>query len=206
MPPPARPLRDGELEELERFLARSPWAMPLVRARGFLTALATAAALADPSVWMPMVAGEDGFATEAEAHRILELLMALYQRTLADLDAGTPWVPDVDAAADAAEWCAGYLFATRRDPELIADEDGAIALVPFVIVAGEFDLTGEVDDDGATITDPSAHLRRYRAGLADHALRAYRTWLPRYHARLAADRCPCGSGRPRRVCCGPKAN
>jgi len=151
-----RPLSGAERDELGAFLESSPTAMPFPRADGFLTAAASAPTMMPPSQWHPLLLGDHTFESNREAERILGLLLRRWNEIVARLEAGRQASPSTSSNdEDLRAWCQGYLEASRLDPQWMADDRGVDELLPFGVLAGEFDLVGETASDGAVIEDDS---------------------------------------------------
>lgn len=211
-----RRLSSTELERLRGFLDRSRGAMTLTRAQGFLAAMASTPEMIMPSTWLPMVIGEPD--TPDDASGVVPLVLRLYNQTLEDLNARRPVSPDDEA--ELSLWCRGYLAGTRLDDHWRDDEAVAVMLLPFVVLAGEFDLVGEEDDRGNIIEDPTPQLERYRGLLPELQLRLHQRWNDWRREHLVPpgagptrqrkverrvgrnEPCPCGSGRKYKRCCG----
>jgi uncharacterized protein len=205
------PLAPKEIDQLGDYFATTPGAEPLDWVHGFLTAVASAPTMIAPSQWQPVVLGEPAFETMAEAQRIFGLLLRFYNQVVASLqdDSAEVGPRDMDPAL-VALWCDGYVAATRLDPVWRTDEQGVFLLVPFAVLSGQFDLTGEEDDKGAIIEDPSAHIEKYRANLPSYVRGIHDMWSDARRApqtiRRAPkigrnDPCPCGSGQKYKKCC-----
>jgi uncharacterized protein len=211
------PLAPAEIDELSDYFASTPAAKPLDWVHGLITAVASAPSMIAPSEWQPVVLGEPAFETMADAEHTLGLLLRFYNQVVASLkDEGAEVGPrDMDPAV-VALWCDGYVAGTRLDPVWRADEQGVFLLVPFAVLSGQFDLTGEEDDKGEIIEDPSAHIEKYRANLPSYVRGIHDVWsdarrelVPTRTVRRAAkigrnDPCPCGSGQKYKRCCALK--
>jgi len=210
-----RPLSDSQRGELRTFLASVPSAMTLTRADGFLTGISSAPTTLMPSDWQPRLLGDHAYGSIEEAQRIIGLIMRLYNEILTGLNQGRAVRPPASLEDDElSEWCRGYLEASRMDEVWRSDEYGAAALLPFGVLAGEFDLVGEEDADGKIIEDPGPHIRKYRRSLPTWTLELHEYWTAwrreqvQPPARPASPRtgrnanCPCGSGWKYKKCCG----
>ena len=125
---------------------------------------------------------------------------------------GGPQVGDEDEAV--AAWCGGYLRAARMDNQWRTDDRGWCLLFPLGVLAGQFDLTGEVDPEGNVIEDSTSYMQRYREMLPVLVteMNAYWTRWRREHLPIPVNTarstqvgrnepCPCGSGRKYKRCC-----
>ena len=213
------PLSERERDELRAVLESRPGAMSLVRADGFLTCIASAPTTAMPSAWFPMVLGDARLESIEQAQRNSGLLIRLFNQRLTDLNEGrgVRALSSFDSE-DLAEWCGGYLAASRLDAAWKADEIGVTQLLPFAVLCGAFSLVGEEDADGELIEDATGHLEKYRRELPEYVLTVHRYWTEwrRNEMRLRAPTtpepalpkvgrnspCPCGSGKKFKRCCG----
>ena len=126
------PLSDAEIKELDRFLLDAEGideSMDIATLDGFLTAIVCGPKMIMPSEWMrwvwDMEHGEDApeFASEAQAQRILELLM----RHMNDIAATLQLAPDQyepllmenpndgDPIPILDEWCSGFMKGVGLD-------------------------------------------------------------------------------------------
>lgn len=223
------PLSDAELDELEEFLVSDDVpedCMDIAMLDGFLTAVIIGPDTLLPSQWLPYIWGGDedasmSFSSDAQAERVLNLIMRYYNDRVFDLreDAvefepllylrqdETGEVPVLD------EWCVGFITAIGLDPEgwqplLDADaEDNAVLLTPMLLFGTE---------DGQAELRGNPQLARRQTEFADGlgacviGIRDY--WLPgrkrastvrRTSAKVGRnDPCPCGSGLKYKKCCG----
>jgi uncharacterized protein len=101
------------------------------------------------------------------------------------------------------------------DEQWQADEIACSLLLPVGVLAGEFDLTGELDADNNVIDDPTPHMQQYREMLPDIVIELDAYWAEWQHGSAACvperstkmrrnDPCPCGSGRKYKRCCAAK--
>lgn len=212
-----RPLSSSELGELRVFLESVSFAMSLPQADGFLTGIASMPTTLMPSDWQPRLLGEHTFSSIHEADRVFGLIMRLFNEILTGLNEGRTVRPSASLdEEELSKWCKGYLEASRMDTVWRNDEYGQAALLPFGVLAGEFDLVVEEGVDGQVIEDPSAHIRKYRRSLSTWVLDLHEYWIAwrrdqvQTPARPASpkagrnDRCPCGSGLKYKKCCGIK--
>lgn len=228
-PPLASPLSGAELDELEAFLvseATPGESMDLETLDGFLTAIVSGPEAIMPSEWLPWVwsvAGnpEQGpeFADEAQARRILELMMR-HMNGIASTLLNSPadfepllYEPEQgpEAVPAAARWCLGFIVAMelRRDAwrPLTGDDETADLVMPILI------LTARGDDPDFGVVVQNEEKRRElvdmlpacAAGIHAFWLARRSGWsLPRRNPDKTGrnDPCPCGSGRKYKHCCG----
>lgn len=118
-------LTDAELEELDDFLLSGDiedTSMDVATLEGFLVALVIGPAPVPPPQWLPwvwdMYDGEraPAFAGEAQAARILDLVLRLYNAVAAQFDTDPDGFDPVfwhGLQWGAAEWCEGFLTGTQ---------------------------------------------------------------------------------------------
>jgi uncharacterized protein len=210
------PLREVEVEQLQAELEAGKGGMRSVHeVRGAFAALATAPGLVSPNAWLHIVLGEPAFADMEHAQRVFDVLMRDYNFVLDEMENEHPVAPGPDVPDEiAAAWCRGYLTIAEADREWRADEDADGLLLPLAVIAGTFSLIGERDDDGKVIEDDGPHRRKARAVLDQIVRELYGYWTSRRRvdalksavAKAKApgrnERCPCGSGKKYKRCCG----
>ena len=230
-----QPLGEAEIETLSRFLderAVERDGMSFEMLDGYLTAVLSGPEAIMPSEWLPQVwsGDEDGgdesdaeagvFEDEAEASRILNLVMRHYNRIAGVLAQGgadfEPWIgefelEDGEAAAYGQEWALGYLrgVGLREEAwsELLDDVDWADDLEAL-------DLLARGPDDEETGGEVATQDQRDALidSMVGFALDAHDYWLEqrlkpatvrREQPKVGRnDLCPCGSGKKYKQCCG----
>ena len=216
------PLRDHlvDLAPLDRFLRsdRVPaTAMKLSRLDGLLTGIAIGPELVMPSEWMPLLWGGEGpiFDNVAEMQMIIGAVMSRYNEIVASLRQDPPSFAPVCGKGPNGEWLAedwagGFIDAVllrqRSWTPLIKRNDGRALLMPILLSLPEEEVAGiegfdfvrdprlltevaELIPDAIVEIDAFWRQRRLPAGT-----------LPQKTGRNA--RCPCGSGRKYKLCCG----
>ncbi len=213
-----KPLSEREARELSDLLDRSEDGMSLEAAHGYLTALVSAPTTVMPSVWQPKVFGNLPFESKAHFQRAMDLLVRFYNQIVTDLfeHEVAPRLPGLDDGL--VEWCSGYLEAAEHDPIWHDDQDADRQLLPFSVIAGEFDLVGQEDLDGTTIADATKHIAQFAKELPGYVLAIYRYWMKWRRANESPtvratstkvgrnEPCTCGSGKKYKKCCGLTAN
>jgi uncharacterized protein len=229
VPEIAKPLSAAELDELEDFLtspATPEDCMDLETLDGYFAALVSGPEAIMPGEWLPWVwsaRGDGGqapvFADEAQARRILELMMrhmngiaATLVNSPADFE---PVLYEPEGEAEglplAARWCLGYLTAMELRPRawkpLTGDDETADLVMPIVVLTAR----GDDPDFGVAVRDAEKR-RELVARLPDCAAGIHGFWLarrsgwtlPRRNPDRAGrnDPCPCGSGKKYKNCCG----
>lgn len=224
-----QPLSDAELDELEAFLNSDqlPEArMDLSMLDGFLSALAIGPNTLMPSDWLPVVWGETDeeparFADDAQAGRVIGLVMRLYNDRIHDLAEGTDqfdpllYLHDRDGVETPIleAWCTGFMTAVELDheawrPLMTGDDNGPGAFLTPMILFGVDDP--EVEAERAR---QLGREREFADMLGTCVLGVRDFWLPYRKAERAPwrregvkvgrnDPCPCGSGRKYKQCCG----
>ncbi|MBN8742477.1 MAG: hypothetical protein BGP24_17775 [Lysobacterales bacterium 69-70] len=228
-----QPLDDAEIEILSRFLdehAVERDGMSFEMLDGYLTAVLSGPDTIMPSEWLPLVwsgddeqaAGDEAgvFEDEAEAGRILDLVMRHYNRVAGVLAQGgaefEPWIgefelEDGEVAAYGQEWALGYLrgVSLREEAwsELLDDADWADDLEAL-------DLLARGPDDEETGGEVATQDQRDALidSMVGFALDAHDYWLEqrlkpatvrREQPKVGRnDACPCGSGKKYKQCCG----
>lgn len=223
-------ITDADLERLEEFLrsdAVPESAMDVPMLEGFLTALVIGPRMVMPSAWIPWVwdfeHGEQGaeFADMAQAQEVFGLIMGLMNR-VADAFKRDPasFEPVFfrDAAWGAAEWCEGFLAATR----LFDADEWAALWTRDAMKPGDGGLVTPFlrlgDEAGFEITQKEGSAQRWLDAVVPSLVAIHAYWLeqrpvqpdiavPRTVRRDAPkvgrnDPCPCGSGQKYKKCCG----
>ncbi|MFZ5734084.1 MAG: UPF0149 family protein [Pseudomonadota bacterium] len=230
----SQPLTEQEIETLSRFLderAIERDGMSFEMLDGYLTAVLSGPETIMPSEWLPLVWSgeeadhEDGgvFDDEAEAQRILDLVMRHYNRIAGVLAQGgadfEPWIGEFETedgqfAAFGQEWALGYLRGVGLreaswddlldDPEWEEDLEA-------------IDLLARGPDDEETGAEVATQEQRDALidGMVNFALDAHDYWLEqrlkpatlrRAEPKVGRnDPCPCGSGKKFKQCCGQES-
>lgn len=224
-------LSDEDMDELSDFLlsdATSDETMMLDCLDGYLTALAAAPVMPDASIWLPKVWGsserdEPSFENYAQLERITALIM----RHMSNLVVGLQQNPDAcepifDSAVypdspqeyiDAEMWAYGFMKGVdiqRKEWQAVYDDPDMNGMLRPIYLLGTEDLTPEEE---ALIETPAqreelakqipasiAALYRFyspvRRTVTDPAIRRAMPKIGRN------EKCPCGSGRKYKKCCG----
>ncbi len=223
------PLSDAELDELEAFLMSDDVpedCMDIAMLDGFLTALIIGPNTLLPSQWLPYIWGGDenepmAFASDAEAERVLNLIMRYYNDRVYDLrEEAVEFEPLLYVRQDEAgevpvldEWCVGFITAIGMDAEgwrplLESDaEQDAVLLAPMLLYG-----TDEGQAELRSNPELAGRQRDFADGLGMCVLGIRDYWLPgRKRAATVRrtsekvgrnDPCPCGSGLKYKKCCG----
>ena len=212
-----------DLDVLEQFLlsdAAPENCMGLSDLDGFLTGLLVGPDLIMPSEWLPHIwGGEDPvFETTEEAQAILGAIMGRYNEIAQSLDshpddlAPIYWEHDENGPVIAADWAEGFLEAIdmRTDAwlPLIRDKEAGVLLMPILALCGDMDGLSLLPLDAETKAEFLAEAPEMIPvrvfGIASY-------WRDRmgYSSPIRNppkpgrnDRCPCGSGRKYKRCCG----
>ncbi len=180
-------MNDEQLERLEDFLLAhlEDGTMPLDVVQGYLTAILSGPQMIMPGQWLPHVLGRVDFSSESEAREIMDLVMSLYNLTLAELENGT-YAPMILSMEDGYEdaplplpygWCEGYIMGWNQHGEsalddMAGDEEAAQRLGPVAAF-----LMYEEDQ---LLNPPNEDEHRLAADqLANSAVALYQWWKPR---------------------------
>ncbi|MFM0334908.1 UPF0149 family protein [Paraburkholderia fungorum] len=232
------PLSDEELDELAEFLVSdqvSDDSFMIVGLDGYLTAIAigpTTLALSDwlPRVWGPSEDHAPEFESDAQAQRILELMLRhlndILWRFEFDEDGFEPLFDIVDfpdgpvGFAESDEWVMGFMHGIalcRQDWQPLFDsEQGQEWLRPLRLLNDD-DLTAEEQAISRIPAERDVLTKQIPVSIAE----IHHFWLPYRQAahdrKLATtiqrtepkigrnDPCPCGSGKKFKKCCGAAA-
>jgi uncharacterized protein len=180
-------MNDAQLDRLEEFLLShlEEGCMPLDVAQGFLSAIVSGPHLIMPNQWLSNVLGNVNFASDKEATDIMELVMSLYNSTLAELE-NQDFAPMILSLEEGHEdnplplpygWCEGYVIGWNMQgkstlDDMAGDESAALHLGPVAAF-----LMYEEDQ---LLNPPNEVEHREAAGrLADSAMALYEWWKPR---------------------------
>ena len=224
-------LSEDELDLLSDFLisdATSDETMMLDCLDGFLTAIATSPAMPPSSVWMPKVWGpsakdEPSFESYAQMEQITGLIMRHLSSLIVSLRENPDGCePIFDSAVypdnphefvDGEMWAYGYMTAVnlQRDDWQPAFDDGACAelLRPIYLLGTE-----ELPPEQEALVETPEQREELSTQIPHSVAGLYRFWTP--SRRTVADpavarampkvgrneKCPCGSGRKYKKCCG----
>lgn len=231
------PLSDAEIDELDRFLLKTEGideSMDIATLDGFLTAILCGPKMIMPSEWMrwvwDMERGEDApeFASQAQAQRILQLLM----RHMNDIARTLQQAPeqyepllmenpnDGDPIPILDEWCSGFMKGVGLDsegwlPVVIGKPDWLSTIMLYGTEEGWELLTKKnlsLDEHRAlaasladTVRNVHAHFLQQRRnemtqGMLPAVMRREPIRNPEKIVRNAP--CPCGSGKKYKHCHG----
>jgi uncharacterized protein len=217
-------LTEAELDRLAEFLTKCEGgrAMTLEELDGFFAALIAGPELVAPSEYLPEVFGVEmsetcEFEGLDEANDVLGLLMRHWNGIAATLCKGDVYVPilqeDEKGVCRGNDWARGFMrgIGMRREAwaEVFADDDHCGWMVPVLM------LYYEHAEDPELRPGPIAPEKREEiiVQMAAGIVRAYRYFRPQwqreavvpgYRSRKVGrnDRCPCGSGKKYKLCCG----
>jgi len=222
------------MDELSNFLlseATSDETMMLDCLDGFLTAIVTAPVMLDSSVWLTRVWGgserdEPKFDSVAQVERITGLIMRHFGSLVVclqqDPDACEPIFdsavyPDSEQEyIDAEMWAYGFMQGVelqRQDWQAVFDDTNAAEMLRPIYLLGTEDVTPAEEalietpllreELAAQIPASIAGLYRFwasvRRTVTDPAVRREMPKVGR------SEKCPCGSGRKYKKCCGVTA-
>ncbi len=208
-----------ELIALDTFLRQQTSDMSLVKAHGFITAVASFPGMFMPSEWIPVLVGELKLLHDQTPISImLENLVLLYKQIAANLEteqdfefilnSTDPTLHIRNASYESIqEWCNGYCLALVWNEEAwlnIKEEYISKACTTFFMLT---DLINAAPDEhlAAEWQQDKQILVKNLPGLVN-ALYAY--WMNKHKANLLNDlhtiryvACPCGSKKLFHVCC-----
>ncbi len=231
-------LSDREMDELDSFLmsdATSNEVMMLDCLDGFLTALVSGPVMPQPSQWLPRVWGPSvadapAFAGEAQAERVVGLIMrhmnAIVWSLQQEPDFFEPifdlnvYMDDEREYVDGEMWAHGYMTGInmqRGSWKALFESKHGIEMLQPIRLLGSADISLEEEE---LIKTPA--LREELSKLIPASVAwIYKLWAPqRYAAAVRATGnadgqeapkigrsapCPCGSGRKFKKCCGVTA-
>jgi uncharacterized protein len=219
------------MDELDQFLlsdATSDEAMMLDCLDGYLTALATAPVMLSPGVWLPFVWGlsekdEPAFNSPMQMERITRLIMKLMSHLIVTLrENPDSCEPIFDSAVypdssrefiDGEMWAYGYMSAVHLQSDLWQDilknPEYADILRPIYLLG-----TSELTEDEALLIETPEQREALSILIPECVAQLYRFWIPvrrvvmdpllsREMPKIGRnEKCPCGSGRKYKKCCG----
>lgn len=217
------PLLEKELDELQDFLLSDCMAdgdrllTGVDGLHGFLTAVLSAPDTILPSEWLPFALGEPEFESQAQAERVLGLIMRLYNEialTLHNREAFVPLLMQRELESGktvtiAGDWCYGFIRGmAMRDADWRPanhDADFGELIMPIVALGAtdpENPLAQFADSHHEELVD-----RLPESVVALHAYMRKRAGRPgssrkSEHLPGRNDPCPCGSGKKYKKCCG----
>lgn len=197
---------------------------------GLLTAIVTAPVMLSPSVWLPVVWGsserdEPTFDSYAQMERITGLIMRHFHSLIVLLQENPDACePIFDSAVypdsprefvDGEMWAYGFMTGVnlqRPDWQRFFDQPDSAELLRPIYLLGTEELT---PDEEALIETPEQREELSRQ-IPECVAVLYRYWQPyrvipagpagqfqRDHAKIGRnEKCPCGSGRKYKKCCG----
>jgi uncharacterized protein len=225
----SKPLNDAELDRLGDLLENrgGDKAMNLEQLDGFFAALVVGPETVMPSEYLPEVLGGEmsnvaGFASHDEANEFFALMMR-HWNTIADtLFKGDVHLPllleDEHGLASANDWANGFMrgMKMRSDgwSKLVNDQENGGCLIPMMMLAHEHDKDPKMRPEPISPEKREEVIALMTAGLVNaHCyFRAAReahgqdtvTIEPRRSTPKIGrnERCPCGSGKKHKKCCG----
>jgi uncharacterized protein len=206
---------------LQHTLASANGAMGFQRACGVFAAVASAPEFRAPGEWLALVKGNHVFEGLADVQSFTNGVMALYNEVLRSVtELGAHCCPPPEDPDDVREFCAGYVTIATSDPAWAKDAPALEQLLPMFALAGAVPVDELRELADARHEDPERWLQRAREELVqtvsslhaywaeERAASAARLTQPTVPQRRAApkvgrnERCPCGSGRKFKKCCG----
>lgn len=148
------PMTEAQLDELAQLLDSDLTpedCMDLSMLQGYLTAVLVGPEIADPEQWLAPIWGEGTqaahFAAKAEAGRLVELVVMLYNEIDQQLQTNPEeyepvlYLDEENELQIARPWCMGFMFGAALNEAawqpLLDDEEYGSALLPIVMCADE---------------------------------------------------------------------
>ena len=210
-----------DLDFLEDFLlgdAVSDEAMLLSELDGFLTAITIGPELILPSEWLPGIWREDEpqFADIEEAQRVMAAIMGRYNEILTTLaQAPLELEPILDYEFDGTVfpdiWASGFLTGVQLreaawEPIYTSDHAPAFGLIAALALPARLQELVSDPEDVARIASAIAEELPITIAAIDKFWKSRRGYSSANASRAAKtgrnERCPCGSGRKYKKCCG----
>lgn len=208
-----------ELIALDSFLRKQTSDMSLVKAHGFITAIASFPEIFMPSEWVPILVGELKILhDQIPVNIMLEKLITLYKQITNSLNGDEPFefilspndpTISIEKAtyANIQEWCNGYCLALVWNEEAwlnVKEEYITKACTTFFMLT---DLINAAPDEHRAVewqSDKQILIKN----LPDLIKALYIYWLSKHKNALMKDlhtyrheACPCGSKKSYRNCC-----
>lgn len=207
------------IAELRRTLGSAKGTMSFHRACGIFAAVASAPELRTPSEWLDLIRGDCVFEDIAETQRFIEGAMALYTEVSRSVtEHGAHCCPAPEDGDAVREFCAGYVKIAMSDSTWTRDAGAIAKLAPMCVLAGAVSLDELSELAHPSVDDPERWLQRGREELAMTVSSLHTYWAearkvptaplrqePQRRTAPAVgrnERCPCGSGKKFKRCCG----
>jgi len=142
----------------------------LEKVHGFITAIAASPSTIFPSKWQPYVMNGIEFESQEQAETYFGLSLLLYNQINSELqsDNQPPFLPLGYPDLKVMErWCSGFLLGTDLDTAWKSNDYVVTFLLPLAVLAGEFSLIGDKDDEGNIIHYQSKHIKKFVQDLPD---------------------------------------
>ena len=204
------PLTADEMVRLEQFLEATEGALPMVQAHGLISAMAsTPSPSLGPSAWMGKVHGDHEFASPEEAQEITLLITRLYNQIVDDLNKG--YFSGPQDAADARLWALGYMTGVKLDDKWQDSEEGVMMTMPVGLLTDEL---GDSEADAASmeslleelpnkVLEIHQYWNDWRKQTLMPTISQARVPPPEKKVKVGRnEKCPCGSGKKYKKCCG----
>ena len=201
-----QPLTTEEMEQLEQHFSHADAVMPLVQAHGLITAMgSTPSPALGPSAWLPEVLGP-----RAEDEELSQLVLRLYNVVVSELNSGEVSIPLEADDETLGMWCQGYTAGVALDEVWQKDQVARMLVRPMEQLASP-------DDDRDHAAGSRQRLPEAVVALHEH----WNNWRqqnlvtssvstpvkpPAARERKVGrnEKCPCGSGKKYKKCCGIK--
>lgn len=208
-----------ELITLDGFLRKQASDMSLVKAHGFITAIASFPEIFMPSEWIPILVGELKILhDQIPINVMLEKLITMYKQITSNLNSeetfeflfsATDPTVSIDKAAydNIQEWCNGYCLALvwNEDAWLNVSEDYITkACTTFFMLTDLINAAPDLHRVSEWQKDKQILIKN----LPDLVKALYIYWVSKHKNSMMKDMhsyrhesCPCGSNKAYRNCC-----
>lgn len=232
---PLKTVNKNQIKKLNDFLSgldNKNNALNVNQTSGFFTAILSAPSLIMPSMHNPIIfGGNPTFESEQQSVSMLSIVMGLRNTIAAELTKKIfnllLWekgnlVAYKDASLSAiSDWCQGYCTGAQIDPIWMQSDEAIAFLLPFSVLADQFDLTAQEDYNETIIGNPDFHKEQYRSQLPTFIKDFYKYWeearklsspvygknemlLELEPTNSPDELCPCGSNKKFIDCCKTK--
>jgi hypothetical protein len=224
-------LDDAELAGLDAFLVKAGFEGGLTTCDGIFAAIATSPAQLPPEKWLGLVVNHIEISNRDEARWLVGQMLSRFTQVVDSLGVGNvgAFLPPAEDAKSTAEFCAGYIAASKLDAQWKDDDFGVLHLLPMAVLCGDFPLEEVEGVDGRPLPNPEQWCQDRRNHLPANLMTLYahfaearrlgaqksiqlemRGWTNDAEGAEKANRgtkpergqpCPCGSGRNYERCC-----
>ena len=217
------PLTEQELDRLGKFLEScNDKTMNLEVLDGFFAALIAGPELVPPSEYLPEIFGGEvpEFGSQEEASEIMGLILRHWNAGAVSLARDEEYIPIMsiyeDGKPDGSAWSAGFLsgMALREDSwsRLVSDDDYGESLFPMMFLACQHHPDKELRSPPITpemrqeilgcISESVSNIYQYFRNEPQRGSNPSASTIRRAMKIGRNERCPCGSGKKYKRCCG----